>query len=230
MRRLFAPTITPGATPLDAEQSHHARVVLRLGEGDEVELFDQAGMVARGVIRELTPLVVVDVTHIEAAIAIQQIVVASAVPKGDRADWMVEKLSELGVARFVPLRTARSVVHPEGAKLDRWRRIGTESAKQCKRAGLMQIDSLTPLGAFVESVDPAGALFMSIGAASALRSAIRSGPMSLLIGPEGGWTEDEEQMMRARGLTPSRLGRTILRIETAAVVAAGMVLASDVPA
>lgn len=230
MRRLFAPNLTIGQNTLDAEQAHHARAVLRLGEGDEVELFDRDGVAGRGVIRSLDPMVI-DVAQLEPRRTSVQLVVASAVPKGDRADWMIEKLSEIGVARFVPLRTARSVVHPEGNKLDRWNRLATESAKQCRRAGLMRIDPLTPLKTFIQTIDPANAVFLSVGGSQTLQAAIGQWQAAvLLVGPEGGWTDEEERDLVASGLTPARLGRTILRTETAAVVAAGIVMASDASA
>src|SRR5687767_15989799 len=72
--------------------------------------------------------------------------IAAAVPKGDRADWMVEKLSELGVEEFIPLASARSVVLPEGRnKRERWVRIATEAAKQSRRGGVMRVGELTPV-------------------------------------------------------------------------------------
>ena len=81
--------------------------------------------------------------------------VASAVPKGPRADWMVEKLSELGATAFVPLQTARSVAMPSGSgKLDRWSRLAAEAAKQCGRPGVMRIEPLTPVADVISSIGP----------------------------------------------------------------------------
>src|SRR5205823_5762281 len=137
---------------LDATQSHHARDVLRLSDGAVVELFDNAGAVARGQIVAVDPHVVVRVESIANGVDPSlEIVVASAVPKGERADWMIEKLSELGVSKFTPLATARSVVHPRGTgKMQRWRRIAVESAKQSRRAGVMRIDELMDLSDALE--------------------------------------------------------------------------------
>ena len=222
MRRLFADPLTAGTIPLDAEQSHHARAVLRLRVDDAVELFDRAGAVATGVITRIEDVVMVRVERVDRPAALSATTIAAAVPKGDRADWMIEKLSELGIARFVPLRTARSVVHPEGAKLDRWKRIATESAKQCKRPGLMEIDPLTPLQEFICSIDPRTGVYLAIDGDAPLPSIISGGQLAILVGPEGGWTPEEAQQMRDHGLTPARLGPTILRIETAAIVAAGI--------
>jgi len=142
------------------------------------------------------------------------------------------------VTAFVPLRTARSVVHPEGAgKLSRWERIAAEAARQSHRSGVMEIYGLEPLSAVVErftagtlsprTPPPAPSLkgrgsFLSTGDGVSQILDLEARPTLLLIGPEGGWTAEEETMMRDRGLTAASLGPTILRIETAAVVAAGI--------
>src|SRR5438552_8556851 len=155
-RRLIVPEIRPGANVLPEDQAHHARDVLRLRAGDEVELFTASGETAAGAIAEATAQrVVVNVEQVRAPADRFALTIASAVPKGARADWMIEKLSELGVAHFVPLITARSVVHPEGKnKLERWRRLAEESAKQSHRTGVMRIAPLTPLPNVLTQADP----------------------------------------------------------------------------
>jgi 16S rRNA (uracil1498-N3)-methyltransferase len=157
------------------------------------------------------------------------VIIASAVPKGDRADWMIEKLSELGVSRFIPLATARSVVHPKGAgKLDRWRRIATESAKQSRRAGVLQIEPLTALDRFTESLESPAVFLSTDPKAPPILSCssfiLHPSSLCLLIGPEGGWTDDEMAAFARRNLTAAKLTETILRVETAAVVAAAIVM------
>jgi 16S rRNA (uracil1498-N3)-methyltransferase len=236
MRRLLATEIRVGEVELDDSQSHHARSVLRLTAGDSVELFDPTGQSAAGVIVRIEPRVVVRIEQLNPQATTSSIIIASAVPKGDRADWLVEKLSEIGVARFIPLRTARSVVHPDGSgKFERWRRIAEESAKQSRRPGVMEICPLTHLTDLLTQIDPSTAFLLSTDpTAQSLASqlATRNSQLTstrnsqlLLIGPEGGWTDDEETSMRSLGLTPATLGPTILRIETAAIVAAGIVAA-----
>jgi 16S rRNA (uracil1498-N3)-methyltransferase len=223
-------TLRAGSIELDEHESHHARNVLRLKVGDDVELFDDAGHVARGAIERCdAAAVVARVDEVVARSESSGITVASAVPKGDRGDWMIEKLSELGVDRFTPLSTGRSVVHPSGKnKRDRWQRIATESAKQSRRAGVMTIDELTPLDRVIEADRAALYLDIDPGAPSLfehLRSQISDWGLriALLVGPEGGWTDEEVARMRAVGLTGVRLTATILRVETAAVAAAAIV-------
>lgn len=211
---------------LDPEQSHHARDVLRLGVGTEVELFDDDGTVARGTIHRLeSGNVVVQVDRIEPPPARPfSWIVASAVPKGQRADWMIEKLSELGTAGFVPLVTQRAVVLPEGkGKTGRWERIAAESAKQSRRRDVMRIEELTPLAAAARLCDVAWVLSTAPGAvpiSQAVAQLPPEGQLMLLVGPEGGWTDDELDMVTRDGVVAVSLGPTVLRIETAAIAAA----------
>jgi 16S rRNA (uracil1498-N3)-methyltransferase len=161
-----------------------------------------------------------------------ELTIASAVPKAARADWMIEKLSELGVARFIPLATARSVVHPEGKnKIERWERLAAESAKQSKRPGVMAIDPLTPLLTVLDRAGASRAAYLSTGAGAVPAVAAFRPPLTsilLLIGPEGGWSAEEQAGFDGRALTAVSLGATILRVETAAIAAAAVVAALSV--
>ncbi|HWE03814.1 MAG TPA: RsmE family RNA methyltransferase [Tepidisphaeraceae bacterium] len=243
-RRFHVPVLRPGELPLDPAQAHHARDVLRLGIGAEVELFDDAGASAAGVISYYGDgAVSVRVSSVDAPVSARglQWSVAAAVPKGDRADWMVEKLSELGASAFIPVAAARSVVLPEGrGKRERWMRIATESAKQSRRAGVMRIDPLTQLESAIASVaalrDEGARGWVctteipGVSAADAVDSARGSESLTLFIGPEGGWSGDELDAFGAGAILPVRLGENILRIETAAIAAAAIVAALFLPA
>ena len=235
-RRIHVPHLRTGEIPLDRAAAHHARDVLRLENGQSVEVFDDAGRVASGVlvftgVKETAVRVVrVD----EPAPPAIRLTVAAAVPKADRADWMVEKLSELGVAEFVPLAAARSVVLPEGKnKLQRWTRIATEAAKQSRRAGVMRVTELTSVGDAVrrwKSMENArAAWYLSTEApdptpvARAAEALVDGAALTAFIGPEGGWTPEEIESFNAAGATAVRLTSTILRVETAAVTTAAAV-------
>jgi 16S rRNA (uracil1498-N3)-methyltransferase len=219
--------------PLDASQARHAREVLRLPDGYPVEVFDDQGIVGTGVLVFEGPrdaLVRVEQTSAQKPAAIWS--VASAVPKGERADWMVEKLSELGAAAFIPLIAARSVVLPEGRnKRERWIRIATESAKQSRRPGVMRIDELSPLEEVLKKIHQRfQGICLSTGPiavpiVSALEHRSPGGELILLVGPEGGWTEDELLECDRAGAVQVRLTSTILRVETAAIAAAAIVAA-----
>ncbi len=190
---------------MPAAEAHHVRDVLRLAVGDELELFDAAGGTAVGRIVAVTVgVVAVEVSAVTLAERVGvSLTVAAAVPKGDRADWMVEKLSELGVARFVPLAAARSVVLPGGRnKVERWERLAVESAKQCRRAGVMAIDPVTPVAAVhrrgrgVGAVDRGRRACRSGGRRCRRRSRCWSGPRA------GGRTTSWRRAGR-RGGSPS---------------------------
>jgi 16S rRNA (uracil1498-N3)-methyltransferase len=231
VRRVHVHQLQVGTISLKEGEAHHLRNVLRLQDGDLVELFDEQGRVARGKVKFEGPTGVR--VQVDSLLAIQdrsfQLVVASAVPKGDRADWMIEKLSELGVDRFIPLATERSVVLPTGTgKRQRWERLAIESAKQSHRPGVMRIDELTPLAAAIGTGSETPGWYLSteaktqpIGSMLALNL---SGELRLFIGPEGGWTDAERTAFAAAGLTGVGLTDTILRIETAAITAAAVVL------
>ena len=230
-RRLHVSKLFVGQVPLDPVQARHAREVLRLKEGDRVELFDSAGQEACGVLRFIGPkdaaAVVDSVSELPRPAGVR-LTVASAVPKGERADWMVEKLSELGVAAFIPLATDRSVVKPEGKnKLQRWQRIATESAKQSRRTGVMRIEELRPLRDVLDGTNDGVYLSTEPGVEAipeVLSGFEGSRELTLFVGPEGGWTAGEMDLFRASKARSARLTATILRIETAAVAGAAMVL------
>ena len=226
IRRFHTPRVVTGLNPLDARQGKHARDVLRLEEGAEVELFDDAGTVATGVLVYEANKAAVRIDQLRDAPSPMsvEITVAAAIPKGERADWMIEKLSELGISVFVPLAAERSVVVPEGThKRDRWQRIATESAKQSRRRGVMRIDPTTQ----VESVLTLPGICLSTredakplpDVLSELREARA---ITLLIGPEGGWTDDELKQFQSAGVRFARLTESVLRVETAAIAAAAV--------
>jgi 16S rRNA (uracil1498-N3)-methyltransferase len=203
---------------------------LRLAVGDPVELFDDAGAVGPGVIARCSAEgVAVTVASVRPAQrAAFAFVVASALPKGSRGDWMIEKLGELGAAAFIPLLTERSVVTPEGKnKLQRWQRLAEEAARQSRRAGVMRVEPPTPLLRAIALTPPGGGWFFSTAeGAMPIRSAL-AGPvpdrLTLFIGPEGGWTHAELAAFAAAGIGPVALTETILRVETAAIAAAAIV-------
>jgi 16S rRNA (uracil1498-N3)-methyltransferase len=241
VRRLHVPVLSVGRNTLGERQARHALDVLRLASGTTVELFDDAGHIATGeLVIEDEMDVWVEVEALDdgaAALRRPQVAltIASAVPKGERADWMIEKLSELGVAEFIPLAATRSVVLPEGKnKRDRWIRIAEESAKQSRRAGVMRIAELTSVEAVVDRVQSAAAAdgavawhFSTTEAAkpvSHLAQKLRPGQSVLgLIGPEGGWTSDEVARFVNAHVIAVRLTPTVLRVETAAIAVAAVI-------
>ena len=228
VHRVHTQILRVGEITLDASGSRHVRNVLRLAEGDRVEVFDDDGAVGDGSIVALTPEVVMRVERFEPARATEaELIMASAIPKGERSDWMIEKLSELGVSAFIPLAAARSVVLPGGRnKRDRWVRIAIESAKQSRRRGVMKIEELTSVNELIARAR-ADAFYLSTAEdAQPLAFVFASASPSrvtLLIGPEGGWTDEEMHNFDHAGLRGLKLTDTVLRVETAAIAAAAVI-------
>jgi len=208
MPRFFVEKITHPAV-LSPEESRHALRALRLAPGDRVTVFDPREAWS-GEIASTEGAVTVRLLEKLAAPALPRVVVAAAVPKGARLDWMIEKLAELGVAEFIPVRFARSVVEPGEGKRRRLEKIALAAAKQ-SGAPMLKIAPETP----VEQL-PADAWLASPGGSERPPT----GGGLVVVGPEGGLTREEE----ARFARRFSLGPTILRIETAAVVAASRLL------
>ncbi len=211
---------------LDRDESRHAVNVLRLKVDDAVELFDGQGRVATGCVKTVDkPGVTVAVTEWHDYPQPNcSITIASAIPKGPRADHMIQQLSQVGVDRLVPLLTERSVVQPGAGKVEKFRRAALESCKQCGRAHVMAIDEPHHLNdmlvqqAEVRLIADASGQAINCEPATANLSSAKS--ILVLVGPEGGWTDEEKMQATRAGFASIRLGPHILRIETAAVVAA----------
>ncbi len=215
---------------LDRDQARHALKALRLEIGAEVELFDGRGHIATGHLVDANarkPLAVIEVGEVTYTPPVKpNVTIATAIPKGPLADQMVVQLSQLGVDRLVPLRTQRSIVEPNPARLVRFSRTVIESAKQSRRAHAMQVEATTSLEVVLEEVHPVrliahgGATGPVQGLAFELH---RAASALVLVGPEGGFTDDEVVMAERAACRRWRLGPHILRIETAAVAAAAVV-------
>ncbi len=233
-RRFHVPRIAGDSISLSGDQARHALRVLRMGVGDTVTLFDDLGVEADGTIRAATARsLVIEIARqrTTARDRMHELTLAVAPPKGNRADWLVEKCAELGVASLVWLTTQRGEQVPGPGKYARWRRKAVEAAKQSGQSSVMAIEVSTPIaevladrqGAAVWFGDPAdGVPTLSERLAGV---SCRSGDEArsiIIVGPEGGLTSEEiEAIRRAHGL-PFRLSDAILRIETAAIASASI--------
>ena len=217
----------PGEFVLDGPEAHHLASVRRFAPGDHVTLFNGDGfdypaeVVAVG--KKSVSLTVFAPVAADREVGFP-LVVASAVSKGDRGDYLIEKLTELGATRFVPLVTARSVVQPKGEKLAR---AVIEASKQCGRNVLMAVGSTAKWGEFAGRVDlPPVKLILHTNGGVPVREVaeVRSGVV-VAVGPEGGFDPDEVQLALANGWRPVTLGQRILRVETAATAAVASLVA-----
>lgn len=222
--RLHCPSLTSiGPVTLIESEAHHATHVLRHGAGDAVELFNGGGLIGAGVISVVRKHEVecrVTELHQEPK-PDRSLTLATAVPKGERFDWLVEKATELGVDRVIPLATARSTVDPRGSKLDRLRQTIIAACKQSRRAWLMELTATKTWPEFLASGFDGAVYVAHPGADGIPMSAISpQRHVAFAIGPEGGFTQGEIQAALARGARPIHLGANILRIETACIAVA----------
>jgi 16S rRNA (uracil1498-N3)-methyltransferase len=234
--RFFVNTpLAPGEVELVGPEAHHLATVCRLRPGDAVCLFNGDGLEYAAEIVAVGRRSVTVRIHSIAAPQREHgfhIEVAAPLPKGDRAQFLLEKLTELGVASFVPLRTERSVVHPRDAKLDKLQRHVIEASKQCGRNVLLQLQPLTDWADYVRRADlPATRVVAHPSGHAELERRFPSGAdVAMAVGPEGGFTDEEVALARHAGWQLVDLGPRILRVETAAIVLAVWASSADVSA
>jgi len=231
MRRILLPAgaVSADAAVLRGEQRHYAADVLRVRPGDRVCLFDGAGRQWEAVVERVDAEEVrlELLSELEVRQRPWRLELALSLVRGPRFEWAVEKCAELGVSRVVPLLAERCTARSPGqARLARWRRVAAEAARQCGRADVTEVSEAVSLSAIANDFgrcydavvlgSPEAGRFVQ----DALRDEARN--VLVLVGPEGGFTEEEESFLRSRGAEPALLGRHLLRSETAAVVACAL--------
>lgn len=213
---------TEGTARLVDNEAHHFLHVMRGKIGDRLTLFDGSGAEFEAEVTETTRrevlLAVLAREEIDREPRVE-LTLGVAIPKSDRQKVLVEKLTELGVARLVPLVTERSVAAPKASGLDKLRRAVIEASKQCGRNRLMAIEEPVALAEFLDQTDAeVKRIAHPYGESQPLAAA--GGSCAVAVGPEGGFSDAEVAAATKAGWTPLTLGRSILRIETAAIAAA----------
>lgn len=219
----------PGEFALDRHESHHAVSVLRLRPGDEAIVFDGKGNYgpARITAAAKEGVSVRVETVSREKLRPVRISIATGIPKGKRWQMLVEKCTELGVDRLVPMLSGRSVVRGEGDPA-RWRRWASEAAKQSRRAFIPEILEPMSLAAVLECVRREGSLALLAdqngGSTRSYQAEIREKAcVMVLIGPEGGFTDEEIALHERAGVVKICLSPFVLRIETAAATACALI-------
>jgi 16S rRNA (uracil1498-N3)-methyltransferase len=226
-----------GTIVLEGPEAHHLAVVRRVRADDRVYLFNGDGRqypaLVTAVHRKSVELTV-DAVESPQYERLSPLEVAVPLPKADRATFLVEKLTELGVTTLVPLRTARSVVHPRETRLEKLQRTVVEASKQCGRNVLMRVAPLADWQDYCRRPElPMGKTLAHVGPSKAESDLALSSPISaqvVAVGPEGGFTDEEANLAREAGWRIVCLGPRILRVETAALLLASLTLAPELRA
>ena len=215
---------------LDGNQAHYLGNVMRLGEGDALLVFDgRSGEWLAKIAEAGKKRMALEVERrTRAPETLPDVWLAFAPVKRQQTDWLVEKATELGAAKLVPVITQRTV--PERVRIERLEAIAIEAAEQCGRTRLPEIAQPVPLKALLAGEAGRSLYFADEGGGEPAAGAFRPGPALILTGPEGGFTDEERALVRAApGAVAVSLGPRILRAETAALaaLAAYMALAGD---
>ena len=229
--RLFVPDpLAPGARRIEGPGAHYLAGVMRAQPGDPVRLFDDAtGEWLATVAAVEKRAVTLDVAErLAPREAVPDLWLCAAPLKKGRVDWLAEKACELGVARLMPVVTRRTVV--EKLKVERLRAHMIEAAEQCGRTALPEVVEPLKLPALLRGWPAGRALFFADeqgGGPASAAFAAHNGPAAILIGPEGGFDDEERASIRALpDAVPIGLGPRILRADTAAAAAVTLWMAA----
>jgi len=232
MPRVFVPAqlLAGDRVTLDRTAAKHLVKVLRLEAGAAVRVFDGCGTEIEARIERASTagveLTLGERHHVP--LPSVAITLLQSVPRGDRMDVIVQKTTELGVTRIVPVLSTRGMVKPAPNKGRRWRTIAQEAARQSGRADVPEVaDAATLFVALAGAAEAGGTRLILWEEERALPlrrvlARLPPGPVTLLVGPEGGFAQQEVANARAHGFQPVGLGPRILRVETAALVAVAL--------
>ena len=232
MARFFAAPAqwNAGLVRLDAAEARHACEVLRLREGASLEVFDGVGRRARGRLEQANRSGAL--VRVEELVSVPRepalITLFQAVPKGKLFEWIVEKSTELGVGRIVPLMTDRGIARVDAAdaqkKCEKWRRVALEACKQCGQDWVPEVSEPVTLSRISRAHFPEGSTGLvaslrpgALRASCVLAASGAAGGVAVFVGPEGDFTENEYNALIGMGAREVTLGPRVLRVETAAV-------------
>lgn len=232
MRRFYAlpESFTDQSVLLNQEETRHLRDVLRLRIGDEINIFDGIGgeflcRIAK-IEKKETVLQIIGKIPPAAPESSLKLTLAVALLKGDKFDFVVQKACELGVSQIIPLLTKRADIKLKSAdeankKIERWRKIALEAAKQCGRATLMQIELPNTFEDLRKRFSENICFFFSERNGESFEIAVKKfvkiPEILAIIGSEGGWDDSEIEAARQSNFQIITLGGRILRAETAAI-------------
>lgn len=233
MPRFYCPPPLPpnGSFELPADAAHHASRVLRLREGDAVQIFDGIGNECHGTIAEISGkrMIIGNISPIHAnRESPLRVTLAQALSSNEKMDWVIQKATELGVSEIQPLATERSVAKLSNERAEKriahWQQVAISACEQCGRNVTPNIQAPLDIMVWLQktrTTPNTKFILLPEGATSLSSQAKPLGQVTLLIGAEGGFAHAESESALLCGFTPIRMGARVLRTETAAV--AGLV-------
>ena len=222
MPRFFVPPISGDRALISGEDAAHITKSLRLRPDEEITLCDGSGMDYAGRVLAVGDPVEVEILSRSPSIAEPKcrLTLFQALPKGDKMEFIIQKSVELGAAEIIPVLTSRCVSRPDAKsmakKLERYRKIAAEAAKQCGRGIIPQVGELMTLEQAAKAL-PEKSLVFYEGGGKRLSELVAPEDESwgVFVGSEGGFSPEEIALLESRGVCPATLGPRILRCETA---------------
>jgi 16S rRNA (uracil1498-N3)-methyltransferase len=232
-RRFIADEVSGDRAALVGEHADHLVRVLRARVGQDFDIAT-GGAVRQGRIAFIKEgRVEFDLGEEVSGASSAEITLVLAVFKFDRLEWAIEKCTELGVSRIVPVIARRTDAHLAAAsakRVDRWQRIALQASEQSRRAAPPEIAEPVKLSEALNQQTPLRIVLAESEERTLLREVVKPDlakeGIALAVGPEGGWTDDELQAFQQAGWISASLGNTILRAETAAMAAAAIVVSA----
>ncbi len=233
MSRFYAPkeNIKGDLVYIEGREARHILNVMRLGESDKVVVFDGTGKEYTGFIKQAkTKSLVVEIITMKTpkAECLPEITLAQAIPKKEKMDYIVEKATELGARKIVPVISERTVVKPDEKKaldrVERWKKIAKEAAKQCGRTDVPEVEGVLKFYNAACNLDKFDLSLIGCLSDDSVRlrdaiSGFKGGSVIIFIGPEGDFTPDEITMAKNAGCKSVSFGSRVLKSDTAGLFA-----------
>jgi 16S rRNA (uracil1498-N3)-methyltransferase len=231
-RRFFVPEVRRGTAELTGEEADHLVRVLRAEVGQVYEISDNRDVyLARVTVARKSVVEFEIIEQLPTESELVKVILIAALIKFDRFEVMVEKATELGVSEIIPVeavRTERGLAQAAIKRRSRWERIAIEASQQARRVKLPEIQAVRRFGDGLVSDAEVKLLLDEDSATTGILNVLPktvAGSVALLVGPEGGWTEEERSQALAGGWQGCSLGKTVLRAETAALAGLAVVRA-----
>ena len=232
MRRFYVPkkNVRKDEIIVDGKEAHHILDVMRMRDGDQVVMFDGTGKEYTGFIKEADRKkrkMIIEIVRTEKPVAesAPEIILAQAIPRQGKMDYIIEKATELGASRVVPLISERTIARPGDPaackkKVIRWRKIAVEASKQCGRTTVPVIDEIAEYREMAGQIDLYDMTLLACltGETVSIKESLddfKSGKILVFIGPEGDFTQEERLMANRGNCKFVSLGKRVLRSDTA---------------